>query len=893
MTSNGTPGQFRAAYTAFYMTTLAAVLVRQRALPLETVEQAMLRQSLFGGDLTTNLLELGSLDEQALLNATATALEVKALPSGRITVHAPDLIGLFPAAQLLEHPFLPFSNADAEVVVVAAAPLPTALLEEIGVRFDKPVVLLAALEVRIRQAIAAELGQTLDDRTVKLLARLDGMPAPASQQQAVDTPPPSSGVPTPRVSLPAAAMRSLLPRRSASKPHGQPRRLGPFTASMAEIELTSAQSPGDVIAIWLDFAAQYFDYTAIFAVQGDLAAGKSARGNGTVGEAFARIGVPLDLPSALQRARSAGSWLLTALEPRGLDRSLARDLGRNAGRQVLMLPISIKQRVVLLTYGDHGQDNVLLERVGDVLALQPLVERHLERMLVERKRGGKSLQPTATGNAPAHEPKAPSLPKAHDRTNALTEAPTAAAAQPATASSEAPYAPVASRPSNEPLTDPHEGRTVPAPATPFDIGADARTALDTPGAMTNIDTGDIDESWDIIQPVLSVGDGESARLTRTATNNPSAQARDSSPPGSVWPGSSSRPSLSPKLELVPDSENNEGSSPQRPEGNTPMLPFARAEAHPPREAVRGSVSGEMTLPTVVVDCQKDCLDLLERFKQGDETALDQLIEMGDAAVGVLVGELPGPISTPSRVPRMEQSTKASDFSPLLKALVAFGPVARPYVIARTSDSDPKVRVWSTRLLGELTGRQAAIAVAQRIVMDRDAEVRRAAYLASHQLLREPDSALALRQALLSTAGDRQAVITQRLAAIDAIADLRDAPAIPYLIELLADPNPGTAAAAQQSLTVLARQDFGYDAKTWMTWWNNNASRDRIEWVIDALDHRSPAVRQAASEELRLISRLYVGNVDDDSLDARAKVQKKYREWWATGDRSTSGRPARS
>jgi hypothetical protein len=872
------------------MTTLAAVLVRQRALPLETVEQAMLRQSLFGGDLATNLLELGSIDEPALLAATATALETTSLPSGRITGIASDLLGMFPATQLMELPFLLLSSDDAGTIVATSAPLPPAVTDELERQLHRPVALKAALEVRIRQAVSSELGLQLDERAVRLLARLDGAPLGATHRQSGEHARTSVQVPTPRASL-TPGMRSLLPSRRESKSHGQPRRLGPVTAAMAEIELTSAQSPGDVIAIWLDFAAQYFDYTAIFAVQGEIAAGKVARGAGTVGEAFSRLGVALDLPSALQRVRAAATWQLTALEPRGLDRTLARDLGRNTGPQVLLVPTCIRERVVLLTYGDHGEDDVVLDRVGDVLALQPLIERHLERILFEKKRAGMSLVPSMSRAASAPERKSPPIPQPEDRPSGAAGEHAAEPSQPRTA--EPPRSSdesLPAQPSQQLLADPHEEQTVPAPANPLESADPSMvTSIQPSRSLPSIDSVSIDESWDLIQPVLSVGEGDTARLTRAATNNPSAQARDSSPPGSVWPRASTRPGLSPKLELVSESDGGYVSAPTAARVDPPQLPTSRAEAHPARELAKPSDSKEMGLPTVVVDYERDCLELLERFAQGDAAALGQLIEMGDAAVGVLARELPGPINAPSsRAPRMDQSSKASDCGPVLKALVAFGPVARPYVIARAADADPKVRAWAMRLLGELIGRQSAIAVAQRIVIDRDAEVRRAAYLASHQLLLDPDSAQALRQALLSTAADRNTVITQRLAAIDALADLRDAPSIPHLIELLADPNPGTAAAAQQAISVLARQDFGYDAKSWMSWWKNNATRDRIEWVIDALDHRAATIRQAASEELRLISRLYLGNFDDDSVESRAKMQKKYRDWWAAGGGSNSG-----
>lgn len=853
----------------------------------------MLRQSLFGGDLATNLLELSSIDEATLLSATAATLEVVALPNGPIPIEDSDLLGSFAVTQLLEVPFVPLLQNESELIVASAAPLPNAVAEELRNRFNKPVVLRAALEIRIRQAIARSLSQSLDDRTNKLLARLDGVPYESKRDGAVAQRN-SSVTPSPRTSMPAGR-RSLLPLHRDAKPHGQSRRLGPLTAAMAEIELTSAQSPGDIIGVWLDFVSQYFDYAAIFAVQGDIAAGKLARGNGTVGEAFSRIGVPLDLPSALQRVRVVGTWQLTALEPRGLDRTLARDLGRSTGPQVLLLPINIKQRVVLLTYGDHGDDDVLLDRVGDVLALQPLVERNLERLLVERKRGGRSLQPAAIRSIPAGGASA-TRPEAHQTDTAGASV---GAEQDAGNEAKPPASADARAASNESSLV-ADAAAATKPAATGASGTTQATSTETGSRSSHsaANTDSIDDSWDLIQPVLTAGDGDAMRQTRAATNIPTARQLESSPPGSVWPSQGTRPGLSPKLELLSDADTSIGIDagppppPPPPPPDEPLLPAARAESHAPHVLARASESKEMALPSVVVNYENDCLALLESFKTGDASALDALLEMGDAAIGVLARQLPGPVSTPSRAPRSDQAVKASECGPVLRALAAFGSAARPFVIARTSDGDSKVRVWSTRLLGELVGPASAVAVAQRIVLDRDAEVRRAAYLASHQLLRDKESAQALREALLATAGDRRAVITHRLSAIDALADLRDAPAIPNLIELLADPNPGTAAAAQQALSVLARQDFGYDARTWSAWWKSNSGRDRIEWVIDALDHRAPSIRQAASEELRLISRLYVGNFDEDSTETRAKVQKKYRDWWAAGARSPSG-PVRS
>jgi hypothetical protein len=422
------------------------------------------------------------------------------------------------------------------------------------------------------------------------------------------------------------------------------------------------------------------------------------------------------------------------------------------------------------------------------------------------------------------------------------------------------------------------------------VAADLRNQ-NTKSEKIGTSSFDLDESWELIQPVLAVSDAPLPRDMRAPTNPAGSTRPPSSPPGSVWPGHGARPQASPKLELVHESDESTESTENRPL-EVPEVPSVYFDAQAAQVLRRPSQSQELPLTRSLNEFEQECVDLVAQLSNGDITAIDRLLEHGDAAIGVLVRELPGPVTSPSRAPRLDPLVKASEFGPVLRALVAFGPAARPYVIARTSDGDPKIRAWSVRILGELGGRQAAIAIVQRVILDRDAEVKRAAHQACQLLYRDSDSANAVRLALLETAFDKQAVITQRLAAMDALTDLRDVQAIPSLIELLADPNPGTAAGAGQALVVLARQDFGYDQKKWNAWWLENAQRERIEWVIDALDHRQPSIRQAASEELRLLSRLYVGDYDDDSGEARAKIQKKYRDWWATGGRVNSMPPKR-
>ncbi len=172
--------------------------------------------------------------------------------------------------------------------------------------------------------------------------------------------------------------------------------------------------------------------------------------------------------------------------------------------------------------------------------------------------------------------------------------------------------------------------------------------------------------------------------------------------------------------------------------------------------------------------------------------------------------------------------------------------------------------------------------------DRDAEVRRAAFAAGQLLAHDPESALALRGSLAGAARNETLAVTQRLAALDALSDLRDGQATPSIWRLLQDGNPSIAAAAEQALVVLAGRDFGHDVEAWEHWWERNKMRHRIEWLIDALLDDSPNVRQSAMEQLRQLSRIYVGYYDDGLLEERVRVQERYRAWWESSGQSVLG-----
>jgi hypothetical protein len=959
------------------MPLLSSSIVKHQLASMEQVEEALARQSAYGGDLLTNLLELQSLSEERVSAALAESFGLEPAPVGELPRAPEHVRRLVPPDVAQRFACYALEEQAGILVLVVSEPLPPEVESDLGFGLGVSIVQRVAPLVRVRQAVSRVYGQPLDERVGRALARLEGRAEPSPswrpemEQQTerpatvapLPAPPPPAPAPEPTPEPPHVAptpgeVKALV---RAVRPEGpRQRRLGPYTAAMAERDLLSSVSRDDVLESFFDFVQQYFEYAALFALHGDLAEGRDAHGPGASRSKVQSIGVSLDLPSALAAARDAQGYLLTRLGG-GLDSALAKDLERRPGPQVLLLPIRVRGRTILVLYGDHGDADVDLTTIGDVISFAPLVAATLERLIVQKKRG--RVESVALGSLAPKLPKRPNLPGPEERVQALASVistkprapapvepvePAAANSGPATIASAPPTIASAPPPAEQtpppadtapPAAEPAQRAVVPTPATflsappptassaPPPSQAHARPLAPTLGApLTSSSHPPRSIAEALARPVIPIGRMGSDRPTDPATAGPIPVRRIASiPPHAVdagWeelsgssspfqrsergtrPGMGSNPAplrglrtdpIPPKLEESPDVSFAAESSDdpdlaalaaQAPwtETDSPGVPLAstrRTAAHSARPLpVPRAGQSEQELPSVIVDVAADCKMLLEQLVRGDASAGDRLVAAGAPGIAVLVGAFPGPIEAPSSRRASAGTARASDCGPVLRTLARIGEKAVPFLIVRTNDADAEVRGYATRLLGEIPTPESAHSIARRF-FDGDVQVRRAALTAARLLVAAPDAIATLVAELGVTAEDRMRPTGVRLTAMESLAELRQAQAVPYLTLTLEDNPVDIVQSARRALTVLARQDFGAAPGPWNDWWRTAQSRHRIEWLIDALTHDTTEIRRAAGEELKALTREYFGYYDDLPPAERAAAQRQYRQWWET------------
>jgi hypothetical protein len=680
---------------------------------------------------------------------------------------------------------------------------------------------------------------------------------------------PSPIPPAPTSLPPAAATRSLAPAAATAgaslAPGANPapwtkaapspsklkrksrRHRGPYTAALAEEDLRSATATSEALSAFFDFAAQYFEYSALFAVHGDIAEGRDSHGPGLDRVGITAIGVPLDIPSSMSRARDQNSYVLDRLAKTGIDANLASDLQRDSTARRFILPVSVRGRSVLLFYGDDGKSDVALSDIGDVLAIAPLVASSLERILVQRKRVRQGEQ-VAVGvrRAPSRPKFAP--PSAEQRANALASALDLAALGPNMDTLKTPLptgAPSSMPPRRHtPLVAPSVAPTI-TPRPPTTAPAPA------PGSRPTPVVPGLKPTPKQTQPLLLLGD--------TAPRPPGMVEDDWEIPDDPMPANVHNSSLRPPkrtsapraLETTPADASSEAVS-------VPRL------AEPPGTALRQQqVAAEL---------------LVTELLAGDPTAEQRLIALGVSAVAHVINKFPGPLTH-----EMTRGRAASECGPVLHVLARMGEQATPFVVARTGDTDPQIRAWATLLLAELPHATSVDAVCRRL-LDEHSEVARAALRSAAELCKRPGLRESVAETLSNALSTGKLSEEDRFTVLQAVVELKLEHAVPRLLRMLS----GDAAIAQPArwaLRALTCQDLGEETSAWEGWWQANAGKARIEWLIDALAHDTAELRQSAFHELRELIRSDFGYRETLSLDQVREVQRRYLEWWKTTGKS--------
>jgi len=208
----------------------------------------------------------------------------------------------------------------------------------------------------------------------------------------VESPPPRAAAPA-RAPMPRPMSVSLTPEERAElgalawvEPASTDRSL-PIPANLDELEaaLVRARDLDEVGQILLGFLGRDHRRAALFQISRDRVSALKVHGTGIDRDAFAAFSIGFDQPSLFLNLRQSSSVYLGPLPPMPAHRQLARAWGGELPRDCIMLPVRIKDRLVMVIYADGATRGPV--GLPQIQRLAALATGAVERCILQRKRG--------------------------------------------------------------------------------------------------------------------------------------------------------------------------------------------------------------------------------------------------------------------------------------------------------------------------------------------------------------------------------------------------------------------------------------------------------------------------------------------------------------------------
>ena len=156
----------------------------------------------------------------------------------------------------------------------------------------------------------------------------------------------------------------------------------PAAAAALESEIDQCGSREHVVRLAVHLARAYAGAAAIFSVRHDLI-------EGVVGEGFdahvAATVIPAGADSLFGRVATTGTMFRGSPPAEGLGSAVLGALGRDHVREIAILPVAIRGRVVTMLYADNGPEVLGDAAVAALGAVCTRISRAYARLILQRK----------------------------------------------------------------------------------------------------------------------------------------------------------------------------------------------------------------------------------------------------------------------------------------------------------------------------------------------------------------------------------------------------------------------------------------------------------------------------------------------------------------------------
>ncbi len=373
---------------------IGELLIREKLLSQEQLDEALKCQVIFGGRLGTNLIEMGLLEEEDIARVLSDKLGVPFLdPPSRLMDIPPDVISLVSGEIVEKYQAVPLRKDGRRLTVAMIDPSDLKGIDEIAFRTGYVVRSVVAPEVRI--VLAMEKYYRIERRlryihAPHLLAKSasiikEAPPAPAETE--------SEDIWNHEIAPPKTDR--LHPSLHDAEPPGpeepvdpgpsqEPETLSGLSLSELDEQLASAGERDDIATAITDYLGQHFDNAAMFLIRDHTALGWRALKDRRLIRSFEQLQIPLEEPSILKTTAESQEYYLGPVPRFPFNSILLQEFDGNIPETVLLAPLVMMGRTVGLIYVNGNRES-LSEKLAELQKIASKAVMAFEILILKNK----------------------------------------------------------------------------------------------------------------------------------------------------------------------------------------------------------------------------------------------------------------------------------------------------------------------------------------------------------------------------------------------------------------------------------------------------------------------------------------------------------------------------
>ncbi|HLF86492.1 MAG TPA: hypothetical protein VI584_05365 [Nitrospiria bacterium] len=330
---------------------LGEFLVKDGMITEEELAHGLERQLTVGGRIGTNLIELGYLSEEELAGSLSRKLNIPFARPKDFDQIDPEVIGLISRELAVKYNIIPLRKEKNILHITMLDPTDLDAINEIGFMTNCVIKTSIAAEARIQFALEKyyQVG-----RQLRYISIID------------------------------EERKKLTAEKSTEKKRPAPEELDTYLKTAKE-DLLQAKEREEIIAILMKNAGLVLDRSIIFIVKKGVVSGWRAYPPHTEKEVLKDLEIRLDQPSIfLDVVESKGPYSGPLIANQG-NQILLKRIGDRFPREVIAIPILIKDQVVAILYGDNIKSGKGISEIDFIKKLAWAASISLEILLIRKK----------------------------------------------------------------------------------------------------------------------------------------------------------------------------------------------------------------------------------------------------------------------------------------------------------------------------------------------------------------------------------------------------------------------------------------------------------------------------------------------------------------------------